>query len=747
MRKYAIILVSLITTILGRGLAQAQQAAPPDVAMPAGELKEIVVTSERIAVSIQKAPATIYAFTSSAMSQLGVDAVPDLMQVTPGLTFQNTGGEPNFFMRGVGVPTSGPWQEEAVSLYVDGVYQDESQAADFLLNNLERVEVLEGPQGTLFGRNSNGGVISLVTKDPQRTPSMSVGAGYANYNAWDGNLYATTGITDGLAADIAIDGAHQEDGWGTNLYNGSQVHTGYDFSARSKWVLTASDTTKFTLIGDYSDGSTPQAGLATTRGIYPFITAGPSHVGGFYDIYAPTNPYVDIVSEGVSFKAQHDLSWAQIWSLTALRNSPRDFNGPYGGFVPPFLPATPAVGQAAGLKIYATQRAFDHTFTQEFQLSSRQSSRIKWVGGVFVYLNKTGNDFKTADVIVTKPPAGEQNTNTIDWQKTDSYSAYFQGTVPIYDDTRFTGGIRYTNDHRTIEGPGNIQNTVANQSVYTPVPGQSTANNPVPSGTWAKATYKAGLDHNFSRDTLGYLTFSTGFQSAYYNINSPTAKPVQPEYISAYELGLKSEWFDHRLRLNASVFDYYLTDLVVTQNVNGVQLQTNAAKSRDEGVDVALTVVPLPDLYLTAGIEDLDAKYTYFPNAVGYTVNPAGTGYATAFIDATGAQLQGTEKFMGTVSATYVVRTRRGNWAIASSLAHHSGIHFDLQSLNVQPSYNKLNASLTWTTPDGNWDVKLWGKNLTNAEVADFAPSNTIMQYSVEAPRTFGVEFGYHYDK
>ncbi len=197
-----------------------------------------------------------------------------------------------------------------------------------VLNNISRIEVAKGPQGTLFGRNAVAGVISYVTKEPEQTPHGDFQLGYGNYGTTIGSLYYTTGITDNLAANIAITGTDQSQGWGRNLFTGEDANTSYDYSARSKWVLTLSDSTKFTLIGDYGR-SDPQTSYIAVRGVYPFITTGVVHVGSYYDTYTATDSYRDAIQYGVSLKAEHDFGWADFLSISAYRKDLTNRNGPY----------------------------------------------------------------------------------------------------------------------------------------------------------------------------------------------------------------------------------------------------------------------------------------------------------------------------------------------------------------------------------------------------------------------------------
>lgn len=732
------VLLTVVAASLGFGqtVSNAQESN-------SGYLEEVIVTAQKRSQNLQKVSFAVNAFDAGQIEELQIYDTVDLTHYVPGFVVNSIAGTTAPIIRGLGVRSSGPWQEPAVGTFIDGVYHQHSTMSNLLLNNLQRVEVLKGPQGTLFGRNANGGILSYVTKDPQQSPSADFNLGFANYNAWGGDLYASTGITDNLAADIAITG-QEHDGWGTNLYSGEEVHSAEKYGIRSKWVLDVSDETKFTFIGDYSYASADTAGVGATRGNYPFITIGPSHVGGFYDVYLPTEPYTELETYGVSIRAEHDFGWGHLMSLTAGRRDLENKNLPYAGWVPPYLPETPGVGQIDDLKVETSLQDYSRTFTQEFQLTSPETSSIEWIGGVYLLFNDAGFDYKNNN---RTRGDGLINDRNVTSQKTESYSAYFQTTIPVFTSSRLVAGARYTSDHREVKGYAE-RNSVDNQDVYTLLPGRSDTDNPVPSDTWRKPIYKLALEHDFTDRVFAYASFSTGFQSAYYNISSSAGiPPLEPETLNAYEVGVKADLFDYRLRANLSVYYYDQDNVVVAQVIEGTNVTKNAAKSEIPGVDLDLIFAPTENLTLRAGMSYQDPVFEDFPNAEGVQPNADGTAWdVVGPIDNTGQPLENTEKFMGVVSVNYVIPTQNGDFSIFGSADYHSGIRFDSQDLNTHPSYTIANATLGWTSPDARWDVMLFGKNLTDEKTAMLFPNTAIMMYTVQPPRTYGIRFGFHYN-
>lgn len=719
--------------VLTAGIAAAAWQATTVVMAQGTGLEEIIVTAQKREENLQKVPIAITALNANMMENMGVVDLETLAKAVPGFGYTFALSNPQFTLRGITNFSNGPWAESAVNLYIDGVYSANNAASGFIFNNIERVEVLKGPQGTLFGRNALGGVVSITTKTPSQTPSIDVDLGYGNFETVTSRLYATTGITDSLAADIALYAEEQGEGWGRNLYNNTDLHDGFQYAARSKWVLTPGDDTTLTLSGDYDRNKSPSMGSAAIRGVYDFVTIGPPHVGGFWDSYLPDNGNIDVTKYGTSLKVEHDFAAAQIVSITGWFRADVEKNTMQPAN-PPYDPANPLQNQVAGLAINANQENSSETITQELQLKSPGSSAIKWIGGVFFL-----------DDVIDNLSVRESNTSarqtTINQQKTTSYAGFGQATFPIFERTQFTLGARYTVDKRSVSG-----NTYT--LAGTIVPGAGAADNPEPEKTWKEPTYTAVLDYQINDRVMTYASFSHGFQSANYNISSRTnTPPVDPQTLNAFEIGVKAGLLDNTLRVNAAVYYSKIYDLLVSQNIGNTRTTSNAAEGKYEGVDLDLTYQPIDHLTLTAAFAFVNPKYTDYKNADLYRVNPNGNGSWTTFQgDATGNQIANTEKFSTSIGAGYLVPTGIGDISLNALVNYHSGVHFDSQNLLVQPSYTLVDASATWIAPSTRWEVKLWGKNLGNEEYVSYLFANTPVMYMNPAPpRTYGIQFGYHW--
>jgi iron complex outermembrane receptor protein len=259
-------------------------------------------------------------------------------------------------------------------------------------------------------------------------------------------------------------------------------------------------------------------------------------------------------------------------------------------------------------------------------------------------------------------------------------------------------------------------------------------------------TSRVVLDHDFSDDILGYVSFNSGFISGGYNIISPTAPPFSPETLNAYEIGVKSELFDQRLRVNAAGFFYQFNNLQVNQIVNGSAITSNAAAAINKGLDVDFEGLPTKNLMLHGGITILNATYSSYPNAPYTPPSPTGGLIETAPPQsATGNFLDDAPSLTYNIGAQYTVPTDHGDIVGDITYSFTSHLYVAADNLFRVPSYGLLNLSLLWTEPSGRWDVRLWGKNVTGAHYYSYpAEQQAGFTVSPGAPATFGVTVGFH---
>ncbi len=630
---------ALLPCLLGAAAAAVAQAPPPppppEVEVQQGGLEEVIVTANKRSENMQDVPIAISALTADEAGKIGVVNGQTLAQVIPGLQLnrQTNGSTP--FLRGVGNPSTQAGTEPAVAMYVDDVYYGSSAAALSNYNSISRIEVLRGPQGTLFGRNATGGVISVFTKDPTPEPALDVSLGYGNYDTISGNLYASGGLGDNLSANIALYGEDQNDGWGTNFTTGNDAYVYKNYGGRIKLLWDVGEDTSVLFNVDYDDYENQQAVFFRpapgTRSNAGALSDPPPDL---YDSFENLDPTAAVEMYGASAKVKHEFDFAEFVSISAYRWAEAEQH---------FAQDGASIHRLNPLLMYETD-----TWTQEFQLLSPADSRISWVGGLF-YLNDSSTvdpfhftGFLTTAAIGIFDPAllGDAFRGAGSEQSTESWSAFFQTTVPITDQFNITAGIRYTDDERSMSGfriNGTPDGTVSPR-VY--------ASNSGLSDSWSSVTGRLALDYQFTDDFMAYVAWNRGFKSGLFNTIIPPDfgpnilapgvptidPPVEPEDIDAYTLGFKSELIDNTLRLNAEAFYYKYENLQLQQVLlipgGGTTTRlTNAAKATLQGIDIDLLWQPTSQLSITAAVEFVDGEYDDFPDGQYFVhgVSPGAT--------------------------------------------------------------------------------------------------------------------------
>jgi len=744
MRVHVAVLLTISASMSAWDLAVAEAAVAPVAGESAatgeqGEgLQTVTVTAERREENQQRVPIAISSFTAEQLQQTGIINTLNLQQITPGLVFNHVVNAGLPFLRGVGSYNAQAGDEGAIALYVDGVYIASQFANIFDFNNVDRIEVLKGPQGTLFGRNATGGVIQVITRDPSHSPYAEAEVGYGNYQTVDTRFYGTAGITDNLAADLAFNWHDQMQGFGRNTNLGIEVNYRRNIGARTKWLFTPDDLTRITLSLDFNR-------LVDTYGAQG--TPAPGSVGLDGDVYDGFfNTRSDLGSTswaeqyGASLKIDHKFSGARFVSITSWRDYPGENK----------------VDQDGGPLIFGTSpvETEQHTFTQEFQLLSPEASRVSWVAGLYYLYDNTAYNPLSINIgaqaitvpvtvpglsepvnapiaVVTFPPI---TLDIYGRQRTKSYSGFVQSTFELFSNTHFTGGARFTEDQKTENG----------QESFNPAP------EIFQSATFKKWTWKASLDHQFTPNVMGYLSASRGFKSGLFNLVSPYNPPVKPEVLDDYELGLKSEFLEHRIRLNAAAFYYDFSDLQLQQIVLGTTQLFNAASARIKGVEADIAAVPVTDLTLTAGLAFLDAHFSQFDNAPLYVANPlpnplgGPAGYVTTSGSAAGNVMPNAPKSNVNASANYLLHTRSGELLFAANASYISRV-FQIDNKFSVPGYTLVNASIQWTAPNNRWHIRAWGANLLDKRyVTSYAPG--FVPCSIDQapgdPRTYQVLVG-----
>ena len=678
--------------------AQTPAAGDGDTAGNGETLGDIVVTAQRRAERLQDVPLAVSAFDSAALTQTNVGGIADLKTVVPALNADGSFGTVVPFLRGVGNPAVIVGNEASVPIYVDGVYISRLNPSFFEFNDIERVEVLKGPQGTLFGRNSTGGLVQIITRDPTNEPTIDGSLGYGNYQTLDATLYVAGGKGP-IAGNLSTYYHDQGDGWGRNITTGQDAYKEHDLGMHSKWVFEATDSARFTLAGDYTSstssiGMVQNAYLGSIEG-NPAIPGTAFPQLGFYDSRVE-HPIDSVVhAGGVSLKYDQDLAFGQFRSITAYRET--------RGTVSIDADFSPESTYEADEPYLVTQ------LSQEVQLSSAESSAVKWlVGAFYLHLDSayipttlTGTDFVPPGLAVDL--FGREISN--------SYALYGQTTFPVAAQTGLTLGARYTVDELNGSGSTDVSE-IGGPDVMPGAPLEA-------STSFDKATWRVALDHHFSNDILGYVSASRGFKAGIYNLQPFDGTPVKPEVLDEGEIGLKTELLDRRLRINGALFYNYITDPQVERDVGSGVALINANSAVTKGLDVDGDAQPFDNLTLRFGFTWMSALYKSFADAPFYYANPLppyGNLPNVVSGSADGARMPRAPDFVFSVALDYRIPLAAGELSVGPNYWHTSTFYWTPDSLYPQRDYGLLGAQLSYKPAGGRWDVRLSGHNLTGTK-------------------------------
>lgn len=712
-------LISLLCSAGGSHAALAQSAdAAPEAVPEDGHLAEIVVTAQKRSENLQDVPIAVSAVSGGTLKAMGVRDVQDIKVAVPTLNSTSTNGYLTSSIRGVGSIAAGPGTESPIALYIDGVYIAAPQVAATQLNNVESIEVLKGPQGTLFGRNATGGLIQITTRTPGDTSSGKFEIGGANYQTLSGSAYVSGPISSDVSADISIIGRAQGKGWGTNVALNKDVYREYHtFSVRSKWVWRPGPDTTVTLIGDYTDSAASLGAFVGQPGKksgWPPFAINPD-TG--YNVNYNINPRRTVWDTGASLRLTQAVGTLELSSITAYRRSEihhvQDFDFTANDLAN-FHYTTPG-----------------RQISQELQLSSKDSNRLKWTAGLY-YFN---SEFAYKDYVLNLPIFNRSvTTNTK--QTARSFAGYAQASYELADNTHLTLGGRYTTERRQ-EKDATLVITTATVATVPLANAAITAD---------KFTYRASLDHRFSNELLGYVSYNRGFKSGGFNIGTPASRTYDPETLDAFEVGLKADLLDRRLRINVAGFDYKYKNIQLQRIFpNGSIGIVNGPSAHIYGLDADITALLTDGLTLTSGIGWTSPKFRTFLNCNKGSPN-GGVPVTNVGTNCSGNLVALAAKFVGNVRLNYTTDLAGGKVDASTSLYYNSGYFFEPDNVTRQDRYAQLGASVKWTGSNG-LSVGVFGKNLTDRRVITFAPTQTngnqVVMYA--EPRTYGVTVGYEF--
>ena len=701
-------------------------------------LQEIIVTAQKRPENMNTVPIVISVLTNQDLIQSRVGTTQELEWATPGLVFGNTNGFAQPFIRGIGTDLIGPGQDSPVGFYLDGVYLPWTPSVLQQFGDISRIEMLKGPQGTLYGRNTTGGAVNIITRDPEQTFSADATLSAGNLGYAKATTYVTGGLTNELSANFA--GMYTiHNGFGNVLNNGDHVDDLDQFGLRSKIKYQINDRWDILFGGDYAHRNDTSDCVCTA--LVGSDMPLPPGVGPTFrarDTYTDVDPipYQTATDFGSNLTVHGHMSWADFTSVTGFRED--------------YLVSI-SDGDLTSLPLLAYQAyEGEQQFTQEVQWTSAGSSPLQWIGGLYFL---QANAFEgPVNVWAGVPATAPANAALLDGRtRISSYAGYGQASYELPYGFKLIAGLRTSYEQRKLTAQTNFATDWLDPAVR--------AGLGLPlldaSKSWTTTKPKATFQWENPGQLL-YASYSTAFKAGSYNIISETSPgPLEPENIKAYEVGGKHDLpFLNHGHLDWAVFYYNYSNIQVAvqdPGVGGIAASQNAASLISRGVDLDLAVPIVRNLTASIGMEYLDARYERFPDAQVPNIINGELGTDTAIgstksVDASGNRAERSPLLTSTAQLQWLLPISTGNVSTTATFYHNSGFSFDAGDEVQQKAYNLVNLYIQYAPPGNRWSVAAWINNAFNATVvAGVGSSPYVVAAQYLNPRLFGLSASVHY--
>ena len=735
---------------LPSGSAVAGSQAAPGTGAGVGD---IIITAQRRSERLQTVPIAVTAIDSKTLQQAGISDITRLEVVTPGLSIAQTGSDSRPAMRGVNTDNSRQAQaDSAVAFFVDGIYQSSNQQALVGFIDLARVEVQRGPQGTLYGRNSFGGNISLITNLPSNELEGEVRGEYGSFNHHriDGILnipvndsfgFRFAGYYDkskGYVRNLDPSGSRAGDiddlylrgtaKWkpapGTlvilrgNIWNGNGHGGGaYEYKVEgilsSPDVASANSSTTVLHINPRANAGDYAAALA--NGLVPPGSNLPELAAYPNGVPVPTDPWTinqdtpstrRIRNTTGSIEIDQDVQFADLKLLGSFNN---------------FDAIRTSDGDFTQYRLRSNeQQSENKTQTLEAQLASKTVTPFQWVAGVY-FLHTQAFEYFNQFRYYRGVFSDNIRTNF----GTTSIAGYAQASYNLTDALRATAGVRFTDDKKSASGDDFANNNII----------------PEASKHFRRATWRGALDYKIDPDKMIYASVSNGFRSGGFNpgISVPALLTFNPETVTAYEIGAKTRWLDNKLQLNLSAFynDFRKLQVVGFDINTNLVFTQNVGHKTAKGIEAELEYRPIKPFELTLNAAYLDAKWK-----TGSAIDPISFA---ANVDISGHQAAFSPKWRIGASASYDILLGSAGTLTPRIQTHYSSSYYLLDYNTIierQKSYTKTDLRLTYAPPGQRFTVEGFVTNIENKAVkagGEFGGRGAFF-IAYEPPREWGVD-------
>jgi iron complex outermembrane receptor protein len=707
--------------------APGQQQPTVPAQSTSGGLEEIVVTAERRPESLQTTALSISAVGGEALRERHIVDLEDLSTQIPNVEFGRMAGDAFVFIRGVGYDSVVPGGETRVAIYSDGIYQPRTQSAFMGFYDVNQVEVLRGPQGTLYGRNATAGAVNILTNEP--TPEVE---GYVTGTVGNYDLIGTEGAVGGplsntLSARLAFQ-TIDHTGYGKNIGTGEPVNNEHTRNVRVKLKFEPSSNFSYRLVGDYGWEDDHSAGYRYLGAGNPDVVPLALQLGGS----EPANPQdaagfgprFQLETYGVSGEGKLTLDPStDLVSLTGYRH---------------LVAETQSSTEASTLNLTRQFLADQsNSYSQELRLSHKFGDFADILVGAYYFHE---NNFAGNDVAFAAAALGEPSLALLEgfWTRgsvnTDAEAAFGEVRFHFLPQLTLTLGGRYSHDKQSINDGAELDLV----DPYNPNLPFAPYGTQQASTTESRFDPKVTLDYKPTDALFFYVTYTTGFKSGGFDIGNLTPA-FRPEVIKDYEAGLKVDLLDRRLRVNFDAFHYNYQNLQVAQ-VEGLSLVTqNAASAKDDGAEIEITALPVDNLRIGLNVAYLDARYTNFTS-----INPTFSALGPQDLDGNKLDYSPDWKINGEIGYTF--HTDFGKFTPRADVTWVDTIFFSpFNSTSVsQPAWTDVDAFLAYESSNGLWSANAFVKNLTDhTYIVSASVSSGLVGFPIlgqyGAPRTFGV--------
>lgn len=739
----------IVLGVLSSAAAWAQDADPADTEDAVGGnevaadseyvVEKIIVSAQRRSENLEDVPVAITAFTDEQLQQQGVTDTLELSRIVPGLHLAQDAGSAVIYIRGIGTDITSPGVEPSVATYVDGAYIPSPELVFGDYFNVAQVEVLRGPQGTLFGRNATGGAINLTTRGPTREFEGTLGV-----SAGDQGLRRVYGIVSGPFSDnirgslAAV--SNKRDGEYRDIIT-SREFNGLDYySVQGRLLVELSDTVEVELFASYFDQDDSD-GTAMTE-------LSGSSLGAFLGVPVGTEPY-DTATEIPDLPGVPDLlNQKEITSLglraewdmgpVTLRSRTNHIEYDKQRFIDVDL---------SPLQLQGLMPVYEGEYlTQEFLLApSTSGGKVEWVAGIFYIDAKDGlvplrvATMLDLDMDLTPETPGFAILQAR--SETESYAIFGDVTYNLNDRWSIAAGARYSSEEKSVTDRG-AGAELAFGSLLAPL-----ATLPDASKSWDDVTWRALVKYD-NGPFLAFAKVETGQVAGVFNTANPIDPgPVDPEEVTAYEVGLKASTMNGALNFESSVFfnDYSDIHIQIVDASTGASILDQAQGAESYGLDFQMQARPTENLDVSLGVSYLNAEYTEYTTGGILIPAPVGNTLPTTPMDLSGNARPRSPEWTTNLSVDYTIPLSRGEIVASGNAYTSSEVYFDPGNYLKQDGYSLLNGQIAYHDRSGV-SVSVWGRNLTDERYLTSALAfSTAVGGFYANPRTYGVTLSWDF--